>query len=801
MKVSWSWLGDLVELPPDPTELAARLTKAGLEVETVVGLGTGFTGVVVAEVLARRPHPKSAKLTLVTVNDGSGPTEVVCGAANVPAAGGKVLWARPGSRLPDGRTLSTKEVAGVASPGMLCSAVELGLGEDGAGIVVLDGDDAAAAPGTAAQDALGLRDFVLDIAVPANRPDGLGHLGIARELGALLGRPARRPDATLAEGPRVAAELTSVAIADAEGCPRYTARLIEGVRVGPSPRWLRRRLEAVGVRPISNLVDVSNYVMFELGHPLHAFDADKLKGGIRVRRAERGERLVTLDGQERVLEPTDLLICDDSGPIALAGVMGGAATEVTAATTRVLLEAATFAPLAIRRTARRLGLLSEASHRFERGVDAAGVELASARAAKLMAELAGGHVARGVVDVYLARPAPRVIELRPHRVNALLGVALETEEIGRCLRALELDVEPGEDRLVVSCPTFRSDLEREVDLIEEVARIHGLDDVPATLPPLRAAPEGRLEGVAEAARDTLVGAGLDEAQCFGFTAPARIAALRFGPDHIVSRPLLVRNPMREEQGAMRTSLLPNLLGALAHNLAFGLDNVRIFEVGHVFLANGRGGLPDEPLFVAGLLTGARPGWLKPAGPVDFYDTKGVVERLLAALGAPFAVVPARSEEGFLHPGIAAAILVHDQHVGVVGEVHPETRDAFGIDRPCFAFELCLDRIPAAPALTMKPINRFPAILRDVSFFVDETVPAARIEALLLEGRPPILEEIRVIEDYREAGKVPLGKKGMLWSLTYRAPAAEARTLTDAEVDAAHEALVTGLLSALRAERR
>jgi phenylalanyl-tRNA synthetase beta chain len=795
MKVSWAWLGELVPLPVDPRPVAARLTKAGLEVETVTELGGDFDGVVVAEVLERAPL--TAKLTRVTVDGGTGPTQVVCGAANVPEPGRKVLWARPGSRLPGGRTIDTRVVGGVASPGMLCSEVELGLGTDAAGIIVLAGEDAAAGTGVAAQDALGLRDVVLDIAVPANRPDCLGHLGIAREIGALLGARARRPDAALAAaGARDAAALAAVEIADPVGCPRYTARVIEGVKVGPSPRWMRRRLEAVGVRPISNLVDATNYVMFELGHPLHAFDADKVRGAIRVRRAQAGERLTTLDGQDRALEPDDLLICDDSGPIALAGVMGGAATEVTAATSRVLLEAATFEPIRVRRTARRLGLPSEASHRFERGVDAAGVEPASARAARLMADFAGGQVARGVVDVYPRRVEPRRVALRPARANALLGLALGDDEMARCLRSLELGVEPEADRLVVTCPTYRSDLEREVDLIEEVARSHGLDDVPATLPPLRSAPEGRASR-ADQARDALAAAGLDEAQCFGFTEPMRIAALRLPATHVVARPLAVANPMRAEQSVLRTSLVPNLLAALAHNLAFGIENVRLFEVGHVFLESGQA-LPSEPLFAAGVLAGERGGWLKSAGPIDFYDARAVVERLLAALRVDARLVPARSEDGFVHPGVAAAILVGEQHVGLVGEVHPETRDRLAIERPCFVFELCLDRLPPPPRTTMASWSRLPAILRDISFFVDESTPAATVAAFLDENRPTILESYQVLEDYRAAGKVPEGKKGMLWSLTYRA---EGRTLTDAEVDHAHETLVARLLTVLRAERR
>jgi phenylalanyl-tRNA synthetase beta chain len=795
MKTSWNWLRDLVELHVDPHRAAERLTFAGLEVESVAERGAGFSGVVVAEVKAKRPHPTSAKLTLVTIGQG---VEVVCGAPNVPEPGRKVLWAQPGAHLPDGRSIAARTIAGVSSPGMLCSEAELGIGEDASGIVVLLGEDADAPPGTPGQDALGLRDFVLDVNVTANRGDCLSHLGIARELAALFAGRVRPPDAALEAVAGDGAVDVTVEVEDPVGCPRYTARVIEGLTVRPSPRWMRRRLEAVGVRPISNLVDVTNYVLFELGQPLHAFDLAEVRGRrIVVRRARPGERLTTLDDKERVLEPGDLLICDAQRIVGLAGVMGGAGSEIGAATRGVLLEAASFEPRAVRRTAKRLALHTEAAHRFERGVDPAGVDFASARAARLLAELGGGKVRRGVADVYPAPVAPRVLSLRPARARALLGLELQTADIVGHLRALSLEVAEVPGALRVTCPTYRQDLEREVDLVEEVARMHGFEDVPATLPPTNQAPRPSGNPRAETVRDTLAAAGLDESIGFGFTSRARLQALRFPEGTPATRPVVVQNPMRDEQEVMRTSLLANLLSQLAHNLAFGQEDVRLFEAGSVFLPSGQA-LPAEPTFVAGVLAGNRPGWLQPAGPVDFFYAKGILERLFAALRIPVAMVPARNEQAWWHPGVAAALRVGETHIGVVGEVHPETRDAFEIAVPCFAFEINLDDVPAAGPAQLTPIRRVPAVVRDVSFFVDESVPAARVRALIDEDRPAILEEIRLLEDYREPGKVPTGKKGMLWSMTYRG---EARTLTDAEVDAAHEALVSRLLAALRAERR
>lgn len=805
MKISLNWLADYVELRGTPEELAARLTSAGLEVESVTRLGERFSGVVVAEVCARRPHPNAERLTLVTVRDDVGEHEVVCGAPNVPAAGGKVLWARPGARLPDGRVLGMKELKGARSAGMLCSRAELELGEEveggvgggGDGIIVLSGEAALAAPGALAADALGLRDVVLEVNVTANRADCLSHVGIARELAALTGAALMRPAVPDLSGAPPSAQGVRLFVEDATACPHYVARVIEGITVGPSPSWLRRRLEAVGVRPISNVVDVTNYVMMELGQPLHAFNADALMADeVRVRRARAGEKLRTLDGVDRVLDEQDLVICDEVAPVALAGVMGGGAgCEVSPETTRVLLESACFDPATVRRTARRLGLHSESSHRFERGVDPGGVDFASVRAAALLAELGGGSVT-APLEHHARVESPRTIPLAPADVNALLGLELDEATITHRLESLGLAVALSGATLAVTVPTFRRDLERPVDLVEEVLRL-AIDELPATLPVRRAWPAPSGDELAESARDALASAGLCEAITFGFTSRAKVAALRLPPEHPAMKPLAVTNPLTEEQAVLRTSLVPNLLAALVHNQKFGVYDVALFEVGHVFLASD-GPLPDEPRYLAFVLAGERTGWLKPAGAVDLHDATGIVERLLGSLRIPFQLLQARAEHGFLHPGVAASIVVGGVPVGIVGEVHPETRAQLGVDGPVFACELSLERLPPRSAPQLAAIPRFPAVVRDLSFFVDESVAAARVRRTIDEVRPAQLESVRILDDYREAGKVPQGKKGLLWSLTYRAAD---RTLTDAEVDAAHESLLARLLPALGAERR
>lgn len=817
MLVSWTWLRELVTLPDDvgPDDVGRALTGAGLEVEDQVAVGDGFAGVVIAEVVGKRRHPEADKLTLVDVitAQGGAATEVVCGAPNVPEPGGRVLWARPGARLrqADGSwmDIAPRAIRGVTSAGMLCSERELGLGDDHDGIIVLEPEERAAALGSDAGSALGLADVVYDIGVPANRADALGHVGVAREVAALCRGKAVLPPAGLEEltDPALdAAALVAIDIADPERCTRYVGRVIDGLTVRTSPRWMRLRLQRVGVRPLSNLVDITNYVMFETGQPLHAFDYAKVRDGrIAVRRARAGEKMTTLDDLERTLDADDLLICDGAGPVAIAGVMGGATSEVSDATARVLLESAHFAPTGVRRTARRLGLHSESSYRFERYVDPNGADRASARAARLMAELGGGRVARGVVDSYPRPARPTRVVIRPERATMLTGVAFDDARIRAILGSIQLDVKPGaraDGGIEVECPTFRADLTREVDLIEELIRHHGFEAVPATLPLNDVTPARNLDRKATVARRALVGAGMTEVMLFGFTSPARIEALRLPADDRRAQPIALLNPLRADHAVMRTSLLPNLLGAVAYNLNRGTQDLSMFEVGAVFL-RGAGELADEPRIAAGVLSGARAGWLGEAAPVDFFDAKGCVHRLLSDLLGPDEAdaVEYRATAGipYLHPGIAAEIVLPaGTVVGAVGEVHPETLRALDIEPAVMAFELDLEAFPPLAPVQMKPIPRHPAVVRDVSMFVAEATPSARVREIIAEVNEPLVERVVVLEDYRDPVHVPAGQKGMLWSVTYRAAD---RTLTDAEVDAAHEAIVARLLRELPAVRR
>jgi phenylalanyl-tRNA synthetase beta chain len=810
MKVLWNWLLEMCDLDnvPSVEEGASALTRSGLEIEGLTNLGGGFKGVVVAEVVGKRPHPNAEKLTLVDVitERGGVATQVVCGAPNVPEPGRKVLWAQIGAQLPGGVTLAAKPVKGIDSPGMLCAEDELGLSEDHAGIIVLDEDDATAL-GSPAQKALGVDDWLLEVNAPANRGDLLGHVGVARELVAALGGKLVPPDADLsavAGGGKANIEL---AIASGEDCPRYVARVIEGLRVKPSPRRFAQRLRAVGVRPISNLVDVTNYVMFELGTPLHAFDLATLTTNVvGVSPASDAEKFTTLDGVERTLVKTDLMIRDGERGIALAGVMGGAETEVTQATTRVLLESASFRALAVRRTARRLGLHSEASHRFERGVDPELASFASARTARLLCLLGGGHVTGDAVDAYPGRRQTTAIPVRLPRVRMLTGAPLTAAQCTGALERLQFTVATSGDTLTVTPPSVRADVTREVDVIEEILRITGYELVQSSLPVLRQAPPPRPAHRGDAARRALAAAGASEAITYGFQSAERAGALGIAATDRRAQPIAIRNPMSAEQGVMRTSLLPNLIAAVARNQSYGRPDVALFEVGSVFLRKGEAvserplhELADEPTLAAGVLAGRRSAQLGAGTPWDVFDAKALaLEAIRAVAGDVRVDVSATSAVAYLHPGVAGELRIDREIVGCIGEVHPDVRAKLGVDGRVFAFEVELDKLRLAEPAQMRAIARFPGSERDVSLLLAEDIPANRIVEVIEATQEPLLARIRLLEDFRDAAKLGAGMKSMLWSIAYRSPE---RTLTDTEVDKAHEAIVARLVENLPAQRR
>lgn len=806
MKVLWNWLLELCDLnqQPTPHEGAEALTRLGIEIEGLTDLGAGFKGVVVAEVVGKKPHPDAQKLTLVEVitERGGAATQVVCGAPNVPEPGRRVLWAQVGAVLPNGMTLAPKPVKGVVSPGMLCAEDELGLGDDHGGIIVLDEDDRTAL-GSPAQKALGIDDWLLEVNAPANRGDLLGHLGVARELCAMLGGKIVLPDADVSAFRGDGSAQVELAIAAAELCPRYIARMIDGLRVAASPRRFAQRLRAVGVRPISNLVDVTNYVMFELGQPLHAFDAATLKTKvIGVTPAGDGERFKTLDGVERTLVKDDLVIRDGDRGIALAGVMGGLDTEVTAATTRVLLESASFRAISVRRTARRLGLHSEASHRFERGVDPELSALASGRAARLLCELGGGRVIGDPVDAYPGRRTPVSIHVRLPRVQLVTGVPLTERQCSDALERLGFTVS---GQLDVTPPSARADVLREVDVIEEILRVTGYEQVTQALPALRQAPPVQPAHRGDVARRALAAAGGYEAITYGFQSAERAASLGLAATDRRAQPIALHNPMSAEQAVMRTSLLTNLLAAVARNESYGRPDVCLFEVGSVFLRKGEAvverplhELADEPVWAAGVLAGKRPGQVGEGAPWDAFDAKALaLEAIRAVAGEVRIRVQPTAHVAYLHPGVAGELILDRDVVGWFGEVHPRVRKRLGVQGAVFAFEVELDKLPLAQPAQMRTIPKFPRSERDVSLLLSEDIPAARIVDVIEAAAEPLVSQIRLLEDYRDA-KLGAGMKSMLWSIAYRAPD---RTLTDVEVDKAHESIVGRLVENLPAQRR
>lgn len=790
MKVLLSWLRELVPVTLDTAALVERLSFGGLVVDAVETLGAEIRDVLVAEILSTAPHPNAERLTVCTVRTGDGPTaSVVCGARNM-TAGDRVAYAPPGSVLPGGRRIEQAEVRGVASAGMLCSETELGIGPGADGILLLGPE---APLGERLVVHLGIEDTLLDIDVTPNRGDCLSVLGIAREVAALTGQAMPRQRIAVREKGAPAIEAIGVRIDDPLGCPRYAARVVRGVTVRPSPPWLARRLEAVGLRAINNVVDVTNLVMIERGQPLHAFDYDTLdRREIVVRRAGATAMLRTLDGVERRLAADDLLITTGETPIALAGVMGGADTEVSDRTATVLLESASFDPASIRRTARRTELRSEASFRFERGVDVDGVAAAIDRAAALLKQLAGGEVAPGIVESYPNPQKPSPIHLRPKRVEELLGISVGRSEMSGALKALGATVGTApQGALLVTPPSFRRDLTREIDVVEEVARVLGYERITAALPiaPLATGTlPPRLRWERELKR-VLTAAGFFEAVTLSF---ASSEANRLFPGLGVPGPAVqLANPINRDEPEMRRSLLPGLLATWRTNRNQGARGLAVFSVGRVFWQLDG---PREAWRLSGVLAGELPRrGLGGAQLASFADAKGVVELLLERLGVLDRVRFEPSDAAPFHPGKTAALGCEGRTVGLVGALHPDVAYALELEAACFGFELDIENLlPYCPQQSVfVGLPRFPATVRDVAVVVDETFPSERVVQFVRQWRPNLIEEVSLFDTYAGA-PIPLGRKSLAYTIAYRAAD---RTLTDEEVNA----LQTELRGALTRE--
>ena len=796
MKTSVAWLKNYVDIPWAPKELARRLTGAGLEVEGIVQLGVIPDGVVVAEILERKPHPNADKLSVCQVSTGTGePLQIVCGAPNCDA-GRRVPLAVIGTKFGDDFTIKKAKLRGVESSGMMCSAQELQLSAESNGLLILPADAPLGTP--LAQ--LIATDAVIDWEVTPNRPDWLSHIGIAREIAAVTGTgPAslRLPPAEvkIAAGTNIA-DAAGVEVRAPELCPRYTARVIRNVKIGPSPAWLCRALEAVGLRPINNVVDITNYVMLEYGQPLHAFDLAELKSGkVIVRRANPGETLTLLDGKELKLTPDNLLIADAERGVALAGIMGGRHSGIHDATTTVLLESAAFNPSNIRATARKLGLGTDSSHRFERGVSLETVEAAGRRAAALLCELAGGEMLGGVIDVYAQPYQPATIGCRVSRVNAVLGLKLTQAEISGLLARLGLGVaESAPGVLQVTIPHFRLDLKAEIDLVEEVVRIHGLDNIPETVTTALSGGSFREDRhvLIETARNQLLGLGLDEIVNYSMLP---LAAATTGTGLVEAELVKLANPISAESAFMRPSLLPFMLQTVAHNIAHNNPDLGLFEIGRVFANCAR--LPEERWQACLAVTGRRHPerfGAERAEIVDFYDLKGMLAGWLADRRVTGAVFAATAHPAFVK-GACAAITVSGVEVAVFGEILPELTKGMRLKTPLFLALAELEALAKIqpPVAKYQPLPQYPASSRDVAMIAPDTLTCGEIRTAILAEKCAFLENVELFDIFADEKALGPGRKSLAFSLTYRH--AE-RTLTDGETTAAHETIKTALAKKL-----
>ena len=797
MKVPLSWLREYCDAGLAPAELADRLVMTGTEVERVTTVGPpSAEGFVVGKVSAAERHPNADRLSVCTVDTGDGERTIVCGAPNV-AAGQTVAVALPGAVMPNGEQLRKAKLRGVASEGMILAADELGIGEDHGGIMVLD--DGAVA-GAALSDVLPIAEPVLEIEVTPNRADCFGVYGVAREVHAITGAPlAADPWAedAPAEGEGAVEDYASVTVEVPDLCPRFTARVFTEVEIGPSPLWLQARLSAAGQRPINNVVDITNYVMLLTAQPLHAFDLDKVPdGALTVRAAAEGEKMTTLDGVERVLDAETVLVCDANGPSGIAGIMGGQTSEVSEATTRVLLEVANWNGTNILRTSRLLGLRSEASSRFEKQLHPALCLRAQVLASRLMVELCGAKLVPGTIDVAVEPPEPHRIRLRAARVDGLLGMHVNHADQIDYLRRLGFGVEAVEPDLDVEVPPDRHfDVSREVDLIEEVARVHGIDaHLPTTLPAVSGRVGGldREQRLRRRAEDALRDLGFDQVVGWSFTHPDEAERLRLPAEDRRATPVVLANPLSEEQSAMRTVLIGSLLDVAARNAARGAESVALFESGRAYLpGGGEMAAPcEEPVRLSALATGALApaSWRDEGTTADFFALKGVLVALAGQLGAELAFAPAT--EPFLHPGRAATVTAGGATVGWIGEVHPLVCRTWDLEA-AVGFELDLAPLLAAAGAGeegFEDVTEFPPVRQDLAVVVAEEVAAAEVIARVREAGTERLRSAEVFDVFR-GEQLGAEHKSLALRLEFAAPD---RTMTDDEVAELRGAIVAAL---------
>lgn len=785
MLVPVNWLKEYVDIDIDTKDLADKMTMSGSKVEAVEAFGQGIENVVIGKIDRIEPHPNADKLVIVAVDVGNKKIQVVTGAKNI-REGDYVPVALVGAKLPGGLKIEKTDFRGEVSEGMLCSHEELGIGksmipeEMKDGIWILDqpyplGEDI--------KDILYLRDDIIEFEITSNRPDCLSMIGMARETAATLRKRVRYPEIKVTEIDEKSNDKVTVRIDDQDGCLRYVARVVKDVKIEPSPLWMQQKLIKAGVRPINNIVDITNYVMLEYGQPLHAFDMDKVEGNqIIVRRAENNEVLRTLDGVDRKLTDIMTVIADTKKALGIAGVMGGEESEITSNTKYILLESANFSKERIRQTSKKLGLRTEASSRFEKGLDPNMAEIAANRVCQLVEELGAGKILKGAVDVFPVKKEATKIIIRPNRINSLLGTELTSAEMVDMLKLLEISAECSGEDIEVTVPTFRPDLEQEADFAEEIGRIYGFDRITATMMKGNVVAGGKTYGqvIEDVTKDILTAMGFNEVLTYSFVSPRSIDKIRLGEDSIKRNFVKLLNPLGDETSVMRTSLLPNILDVLARNQNRKVEGARAFEMGKIFIPKpeSSGELPYEiPNLVMGMY----------GDEEDFYTLKGAVETLLNRLGVLGCEFEVEKYHPAFHPGRCANIMYGSHTIGTLGEIHPAVMDNYDIDERCYCAEIDYDILLRLIRIDKiyKPLPKYPAITRDFAIVVRDNVYVREIEKIIREHGGEILESYKLFDVYT-GNQIPEGYKSVAYTLTYRH---RERTLMDEEVNKVNEEII------------
>lgn len=782
MKLSYNWLKEYINIDYPPEELAAKLTAAGIEVEEIITNIPDFSGVVVGKVLETKKHENADKLSVCQVTDGKDTYQVICGAPNV-AAGQTVPFARTGAVLVGEFKIKKAKIRGVESYGMICSKEELGLEKSSAGIWSLENIDCEL--GTDFHEYLTReQDYIFDLAITPNRPDCLSITGIARELSAITSRNLHMPDIQCEESERSKApEKVKIHIETQEGCPRYAARLIENVKVGKSPEWLKKRLESVGIRSINTIVDITNYVLMELGHPLHAFDLAEIRGNtIIVRDSKPAETFITLDEKSRTLPDKTVMICDADRPVAVGGIMGGLNSEVSENTNDVLLEAAYFKRERIAESSKKLGLSTEASQRFERGADPEGVIRALDRAAALMVQFSGGEIAEGIIDVYPNKQSRPDVPFRSERVNHVLGTSLPENQMKSILERLGFSIAENK----ASVPSFRVDVHQEIDLIEEIARLVGYDNLPTrtfTRFPYERAGGTENDQLLSHFREKMIELGLKEVLTNSMIRKDESKLF------YVEDPVALVNPISDDMTVMRRGLIPGLMRSVSFNLNRNNHDLRFFEIGRVFASDKAKEFPDQPYRVAGVLCGRRyrASWEKRTETVDFYDLKGLLETLIEKIFLDKIKFILYDNHEYLEPEEAMRVLVDSQEIGHFGKIKKTILDRFDIEVPVYVFELVLN--PLLQSLEERrhyePVPKFPYVEKDMALVVDESVLSEEIRNYIIKIGGPLLKNVEVFDVFR-GEKLPKGKKSVAFRMRFQSPQ---RTLSDDEVDEIFEKVI------------